>query len=47
MIDLKGKVKMIDLGKAKLIKKERAYTICASIYISICSVWVPSWVYGG
>lgn len=32
MIDLKGKVKMIDLGKAKLIKKERAYTICGTTH---------------
>ena len=30
MIDQKGKVTMIDLGKAKRIRKERTYTICGT-----------------
>jgi len=32
MIDVKGRVKMIDLGKSKLIKRERAYTICGTTH---------------
>lgn len=32
MLDMKGKVKMIDLGKSKLIKRERAFTICGTTH---------------
>ena len=32
MINKVGQVKMIDLGKAKQIKKERAYTICGTTH---------------
>lgn len=32
MINSKGKIKMIDLGKSKLIKKERSYTICGTTH---------------
>ena len=32
MIDKEAKIKMIDLGKAKRIKRERAYTICGTTH---------------
>lgn len=32
MVNIKGKMKMIDLGKCKRIKKERTYTICGTTH---------------
>jgi len=32
MLNKEGKVIMIDLGKAKLIRKERTYTICGTTH---------------
>lgn len=32
MINQKGKVKMIDLGKAKKINKEKTYTVCGTTH---------------
>jgi len=32
MVNLKGKVTMIDLGKAKNIGKDRAFTVCGTTH---------------
>ena len=32
MIDQKGRMRLIDLGKAKRIQKERTYTICGTTH---------------
>lgn len=32
MMNDKGRVKMIDLGKSKLLKRERTYTICGTTH---------------